>query len=55
MAPPFVLLLIGAAFTGTTQILIWLAAVVIDYLGIFLTGKSGWRVASPAISPNATA
>ncbi|MBE8475567.1 low temperature requirement protein A [Streptomyces justiciae] len=47
VAPPFALLLIGAAFTGATQILIWLAAVVIDYLGIFLTGKSGWRVASP--------
>ncbi|MEU9731374.1 low temperature requirement protein A [Streptomyces sp. NPDC048002] len=47
VAPPFTLLLVGAAFTGTTQVLIWLAAVVIDYLGIFLTGKSGWRVASP--------
>ncbi|MFE0674851.1 low temperature requirement protein A [Streptomyces sp. NPDC058867] len=47
VAPPFTLLLVGAAFTGATQVLIWLAAVVIDYLGIFLTGKSGWRVASP--------
>ncbi|MFF5494354.1 low temperature requirement protein A [Streptomyces aquilus] len=47
VTPPFALLLIGAAFTGTTRILIWLAAVLIDYLGIFVTGKSGWRVASP--------
>ncbi|MEV0173748.1 low temperature requirement protein A [Streptomyces sp. NPDC050803] len=47
VAPPFALLLVGAAFTGMAQILIWLAAVAIDYLGIFLTGKSGWRVASP--------
>lgn len=47
VAPPFALLLVGAAFTGVTQILIWLAAVAIDYLGIFVTGKSGWRVASP--------
>ncbi|MER6564384.1 low temperature requirement protein A [Streptomyces sp. NPDC001027] len=47
VAPPFALLLVGAAFTGLTQILIWLAAVAIDYLGVFLTGNSGWRVASP--------
>ncbi|WP_328506235.1 low temperature requirement protein A [Streptomyces sp. NBC_00391] len=46
--PPFALLLVGAAFEGVTQILIWLAAVTIDYAGIFVTGKSGWRVASPA-------
>ncbi|WP_405774908.1 low temperature requirement protein A [Streptomyces sp. NBC_01538] len=47
VAPPFALLLVGVAFTGMAQILIWLAAVAIDYLGVFLTGKSGWRVASP--------
>jgi low temperature requirement protein LtrA len=46
--PPFTLLLVGAAFDGATRILIWLAAVVIDYAGIFVTGRSGWRVASPA-------
>ncbi|MET7696226.1 low temperature requirement protein A [Streptomyces sp. NPDC005485] len=48
VAPPFALLLIGSAFTGLTQMLIWLGAVAIDYLGIYLTGSSGWRVASPA-------
>ncbi|WUC49920.1 low temperature requirement protein A [Streptomyces sp. NBC_00554] len=47
VAPPFVLLLVGSAFTGITQILIWLGAVLIDYLGIYVTGSSGWRVASP--------
>ncbi|MFC9847280.1 low temperature requirement protein A [Streptomyces sp. NPDC060223] len=47
VAPPFALLLVGSAFTGSTQILIWLAAVLIDYLGIYVTGSSGWRVASP--------
>ncbi|MPY58199.1 low temperature requirement protein A [Streptomyces spongiae] len=47
VAPPFALLLIGSAFTGLTQILIWLGAVLIDYLGIYVTGSSGWRVASP--------
>lgn len=47
VAPPFVLLLVGSAFTGVTQILIWLGAVAIDYSGIWITGSSGWRVASP--------
>ncbi|MEW2394421.1 low temperature requirement protein A [Streptomyces sp. NPDC046862] len=47
VAPPFVLLLIGSAFSGLTEILIWLGAVLIDYLGIYVTGSSGWRVASP--------
>ncbi|MFF3453582.1 low temperature requirement protein A [Streptomyces sp. NPDC002730] len=47
VAPPFVLLLIGSAFTGVTQVLLWLGAVVIDYLGIYVTGSSGWRVTSP--------
>ncbi|MGW0759526.1 low temperature requirement protein A [Streptomyces sp. NPDC002814] len=47
VAPPFALLLLGTAFTGVPQILIWLAAVAVDYLAIFVTGKSGWRVSSP--------
>ncbi|WP_327358647.1 low temperature requirement protein A [Streptomyces sp. NBC_01304] len=47
VAPPFVLLLVGSFFTGLTQILIWLAAVVVDYSGIYITGSKGWRVASP--------
>jgi low temperature requirement protein LtrA len=46
--PPFALLLLGAAFEGVPRILIWLSAVAIDYAGIFITGKSGWKVASPA-------
>ncbi|MFD0854242.1 low temperature requirement protein A, partial [Actinomadura adrarensis] len=48
VAPPFIVLLIGCAFDGATQILIWLLAVVLDYVAIFLVGGSGWRVASPA-------
>ncbi|WP_326652509.1 MULTISPECIES: low temperature requirement protein A [unclassified Streptomyces] len=47
VAPPFVLLLIGSSFTGVTQVLLWLGAVVIDYFGIYVTGASGWRVISP--------
>ncbi len=48
VAPPFVLLVVGSFFTGWAQILIWLAAVVIDYAAIYVTGGSGWRVTSPA-------
>lgn len=47
VAPPFVLLLVGSALTGVAQVLMWLGAVVIDYGGIYITGSSGWRVASP--------
>ncbi|WP_406863969.1 low temperature requirement protein A [Streptomyces sp. HUAS MG47] len=46
--PPLVPLLIGATLAeGTTQLLLWLLAVVIDYAGIYVTGASGWRVNSP--------
>ncbi|HEY9375199.1 low temperature requirement protein A [Streptomyces sp.] len=45
--PPLVPLLLGATLTtGTAQILLWLLAVLIDYAGIYVTGASGWRVAS---------
>lgn len=47
VAPPLVLLLIGSAYTGKVQLLLWLGAVAIDYGGIYLTGGSGWRVNSP--------
>ncbi|MFI1395052.1 low temperature requirement protein A [Streptomyces sp. NPDC020681] len=47
VVPPFTLLLIGCTLSGLAQVLVWLGAVVIDYFGIYLTGSSGWRVASP--------
>jgi low temperature requirement protein LtrA len=47
VAPPFALLLVGSRLTGVAQVLVWLGAVAIDYFGIYLTGSSGWRVASP--------
>ena len=47
VAPPFALLLVGSAFTGLDAGAVWLGAVAIDYLGIYLAGGSGWRVASP--------
>jgi low temperature requirement protein LtrA len=40
-----VLLLVASQTTGTTQTLLWLAALVVDYLGTFLSG-SKWRLNS---------
>jgi low temperature requirement protein LtrA len=40
-----VLLLIASQTTGTTQTLLWLAALVADYLGTYLSG-SNWRLRS---------
>ncbi|MEU8884208.1 low temperature requirement protein A [Streptomyces hydrogenans] len=45
--PPLALLLTGSAYTGRTQLLLWLGAVAVDYGGIYVTGSSGWRVNSP--------
>ncbi|MFI8324001.1 low temperature requirement protein A [Streptomyces sp. NPDC085529] len=45
--PPLVLLLIGSAYTGRAQLLLWLGAVAVDYGGIYVTGSSGWRINSP--------
>ncbi|MCO1655054.1 low temperature requirement protein A [Pseudonocardia sp. S2-4] len=40
-----VLLLVAAQTSGPTQTLLWLAALVVDYLGTFLSG-SKWRMGS---------
>lgn len=45
--PPLVLLLIGSAYSGRVQLLLWIGAVAVDYGGIYVTGASGWRVNSP--------
>ena len=42
-----VLLLIAAQTTGTTQTLLWLGALVGDYLGTYLSGTR-WRLTSPS-------
>jgi low temperature requirement protein LtrA len=39
------LLLIAAQTSGTTQTLLWVGALIADYLGTFLAG-TGWRLAS---------
>jgi low temperature requirement protein LtrA len=40
------LLLVAAALDGTAQTLMWLAALVADYVGTLLGGASGWRIRS---------
>ncbi len=47
MALGTVLLLIAAQTSGTTQTLLWLGALLADYLGTYLAG-TGWRLASAA-------
>ena len=41
-----VLLLVAAQTSGTTQLLLWLAAVVADYGGTLVIGARGWRLNS---------
>ncbi|WP_415949425.1 low temperature requirement protein A [Streptomyces sp. KLOTTS4A1] len=47
VAPPFALLLVGAALDGTARIAVWAGAMAIDYAMVFVTRGSGWRVSSP--------
>jgi low temperature requirement protein LtrA len=37
-------LVLAAFFGGTTQVLLWAAALVIDYGGVLIGGMRGWRV-----------
>ncbi len=41
------LLFVGALLSPSTRLAVWGAAVLIDYLGIFVGGDRGWRVAAP--------
>lgn len=38
------LLLLATAFDGPAQTALWLAAVAVDYVGLFVAGTTGWRV-----------
>jgi low temperature requirement protein LtrA len=42
-----VLLVVGAAIGGAAQTGIWLVALVVDYIGVYAAGTSGWRLRSP--------
>lgn len=43
----FTFLLLAAGSHGSTQTLLWAAALASDYVGTFLAGASGWRLRSP--------
>lgn len=42
-----VLLLLGALLDPDLRLSVWVVAVLIDYVGIYLGGGRGWRVAAP--------
>jgi low temperature requirement protein LtrA len=48
LTPSAVLLFVGALIGGSAQLPLWAAAFVLDFIGIYLTGAEGWRIASPA-------
>ena len=41
------LLLVATRFEGWTQTALWVAALLVDYLGTALGGASGWRLPAP--------
>jgi len=43
-----VLALAGALIGGSAQLPLWSAAFALDFVGIYLTGADGWRIASAA-------
>ena len=47
-APSVILLLAGALAGGDAELVLWLGAVAVDYVGTQLIGASGWRLHSPA-------
>ena len=48
MTLSIVLLVAGALAGGDTELWLWLAAVVVDYVGTQVIGAAGWRLHSPA-------
>jgi low temperature requirement protein LtrA len=42
-----VLLMVGALVGGGHRTVLWLAALAVDYLGVYLVGASGWRLPAP--------
>jgi low temperature requirement protein LtrA len=41
-------LLAGAIIGGDAQLLLWIVGFVLDFIGIYLTGASGWEIRAPA-------
>jgi low temperature requirement protein LtrA len=48
LMPSAALLFAGALLGGAAQLPLWTAAFALDFVGIYLTGAEGWRIASPA-------
>jgi low temperature requirement protein LtrA len=46
MLPAAALLIVAGALDGTAQALCWVAALVVDYVGLVARGTAGWRVAA---------
>ena len=44
MLPAAALLIVAGAFPGTARTLCWIAAIAIDYVGLFLGGTENWQV-----------
>ena len=47
-APSVILLIVGALLGGNAELVLWIAAVAVDYIGTQAIGASGWRLQSPA-------
>jgi low temperature requirement protein LtrA len=45
--PAMVLLGVGVAFDQRVRLVLWAVAVLIDYIGIFVTSATGWRLPAP--------
>ena len=42
------LLLVGTGLDADPRLAVWAVAVAIDYVGVFVSGSEGWRVAAPS-------
>ncbi|MET9001468.1 low temperature requirement protein A, partial [Amycolatopsis sp. NPDC004169] len=48
LLPSVVLLGVAAFLSGPWQLGLWVVALLVDYLNVYLTGPDGWRLNSPA-------
>lgn len=48
LLPSVVLLGVATALSGPWQLGLWVVALLVDYLNVYLTGPDGWRLNSPA-------
>ncbi|UOZ07552.1 MULTISPECIES: low temperature requirement protein A [unclassified Amycolatopsis] len=48
LLPSVILLGVATALSGPWQLGLWVVALLVDYLNVYLTGPDGWRLNSPA-------